>query len=232
MSQPPPIPETTHGESQLDIVRRMFRRRWTAVWGLRVTMALVVLATFAPVIASGVPLVWQPPGADTEYPWFARLFDIRTWPNTLDRLFNLLMVVVTLYFVVRGVMRLAMRDKPRRLEIGRKVRKGFVIVWLLVALIQSMQWGLYASLPSVDYRRLEAQYETAGEEYTCIRTIVPYSYDEGLEGTDHKFQPSSLASSSGRASRSRSGSSRWRSTSRSARSWARSRATTAGAWTS
>ena len=43
---PPPNLLDSHGESQWDIVRRMFRRKRTAVWGLRVTLVLIFIALY------------------------------------------------------------------------------------------------------------------------------------------------------------------------------------------
>ena len=189
MSSPAPAPITDiQGESQLDIVRRMFRRKKTAVWGLRVTVALILLALYAPVIASAVPFVWREPGGSLQFPWFARLFDVRTWPHTLDRLFNLALVLSTFYFVARFGLVLTIKDAARRLEIGGKVRKAALTLGVVLAIVQSLGWAFTASLPVVDYAALEAEYKAAGQDYTAIRPIVPYGYDTQVAGLDDKFR--------------------------------------------
>ena len=199
MSTPAPVPQAdvVQGQTQMDIVRRMFRRKKTAVWGLRVTVALIIVALFAPVIASAVPFVWKAPGGSLEFPWFSRLFDVRTWPHTLDRLFNLAMVLSTLYFLARFVLWLSTRisvwfgyqiDPERPRAIGQKLRKGALILGAVLAVVQSFELAFVASKPVVDYAALEREYKANGQDYTAIHAIVPYSYDTQVEGREAKFR--------------------------------------------
>ena len=88
-------------DSQWSIVARQFRRKRSAVWGLRITVGLVLVAIYAPVFASSIPFVWQEPGGSLTFPWLTRLFDVNVWEHGIDRFFNLLMVAVTLWFGVR-----------------------------------------------------------------------------------------------------------------------------------
>ena len=65
---------TPPAESQWTIVARQFRRKRSAVWGLRVTLALLAVAIYAPAIASNQPFVWRAPGGSLSLPWFALFF--------------------------------------------------------------------------------------------------------------------------------------------------------------
>ena len=100
------------GEGRYAIVRRQFRKNRTAVWGLRVALALAHVAIFAPVIASGDPFIYRAPGGALQFPWIAHLVDVISWEHSLDRAFNVLMVVMTLYWVAYGVFRLVKLLSP------------------------------------------------------------------------------------------------------------------------
>lgn len=70
MSAPtmPVLLGSNQAESQWAIIGRMFRKKRTAVWGLRGAWALVYIAIYAPVLSSGLPFVWREPGGETTYP--------------------------------------------------------------------------------------------------------------------------------------------------------------------
>ena len=104
MSVPPPdngdLPADPIGDpddasqddgGQLAIVKRQFQKNRAAVWGLRTAIALVHIAIFAPLIASGDPFVFRASGEETTYPWIAHLLDVISWEHSLDRAFNALM---------------------------------------------------------------------------------------------------------------------------------------------
>ena len=99
-SLPPPV-------SRREIVLQQFRKHGTAVWGWRVTKTLIFLAIFAPILASGEPYYWSAPaakGGGWGLPWFANLFDRNVYQFVLDRLFNLVMILVALRYVLRGLI--------------------------------------------------------------------------------------------------------------------------------
>lgn len=187
---PPPTPAlpTRARDSQWSIVTRQFRRKRTAVWGLRITLVLVLVAIYAPVVASSVPFVWKEPGGSLHFPWFTRLFDVNLWEHGIDRFFNLLLVAVTLWFGVRLVLQIAVREQPGRDALRGTIRKIFVVATLLVALIQLFGLGLLTSDPVVDYRAREAAWEARGEEGIAIRPPIPYSYRDQLPTLADKFR--------------------------------------------
>jgi peptide/nickel transport system permease protein len=89
----------TYGE----IVLGQFRKHREAVWCVRVLAVLLLLATYAPLLALDVPFWTSLPDAPAS-PWLAALFDPTVFPLAVDAFFNLLMgtlpVLVVLWFVL------------------------------------------------------------------------------------------------------------------------------------
>lgn len=178
-------PPPTRAESQWTIVARQFRKKKSAVWGLRITVGLILTAIFAPVVASSLPFVWWESGQSPEFPWFMRLFDRNTWENGLDRLFNLLLVAVTFWALIRLVLWFSGRLVPG--GTVRSVRRGFIAVTALVGLVQFFGFGLVTSQPRMDYRAREAVLRESGEEVWVLRPPIPYGYRDQLPTVDDKF---------------------------------------------
>jgi len=90
----------TYGE----IVLGQFRKRREAVWCLRAFLVILLLATYAPMLALDVPFWTDLPSAPAS-PWFSALFDTAVFPLAVDAFFNLLMgtlpVLVVLWFLAR-----------------------------------------------------------------------------------------------------------------------------------
>lgn len=186
-------PEHHRAESQWAIVGRMFRKKNTARWGLRGTIVLVLLAIYAPVISSGLPLVWQPPGGDVSYPWLGRMFDTNYWTNGVDRFFNLLLVMTTLWAIVQGgvwiyakaanvarakyeTMRFWVSKIALPLTIGLVLLQAFGVSWLL------------SSAPYIDYREKSKEYTAAGQEHRAVFTLVPYGHREQLPAAKDQYR--------------------------------------------
>ena len=85
--------------------------------------------------ASGIPFTWQPPGESTSYPWFDRLFDTNYWSSAVDRFFNLLLVVVTAWFLLlRPLLSLIGLKKGTR---GlKRIRTGVIALTTVLAVAQ------------------------------------------------------------------------------------------------
>lgn len=160
-----PAQDDHHGESQWSIALRQFRKRTTAVWGLRGVRFLFYLAVFAPVVACGLPLFWREPGGSLEFPWIAKLFDRLYWANGVDRFFNLLMFAVVVWWIVSLTLRLIDSQRP---EGERRKRRKKTLIWYtafvaLLAILQGFKMpGLYSSKPYVDYHERVERY--AAEE--------------------------------------------------------------------
>ncbi len=132
--------------SQWDIIAKQFRKNRLAVWGLRVTVTLVLLAFYAPVIASGVPFVWKRPQDDAvSYPWLTTLMNKGVWEHTLDRLFNLGMLVLTVYLLAALVMRVVPAWRASWQRVRGRVRLALLGVFLVLSIAHVFQESIAAS---------------------------------------------------------------------------------------
>ena len=141
------------GASRWDIVRRQFRRNATAVWGLRATQLLVLLAIYAPLLASSHPLLWSVPGEGLSSPWAERLFDEVAWEHGIDRFFNSLMVTLTLAFVLRGILWLVLLGSAGPRRVAGAAWRWYLAGAFVLALVQAGGFAFTRSLPAVDYRQ-------------------------------------------------------------------------------
>ena len=153
--------------TQRELVARQFKKKKTAVWGLRITQVLVLLAIYAPVIAASQPYGYTPVTVvektgelvqgEREHPWFTHLFDVIVWEHVLDRLFNLIMVALTVYLLGKLVLWAVMRDRTRRVRVQGRWRTAVIVLTVLIAILQlhnqqrATEWGLLTSNPKVDY---------------------------------------------------------------------------------
>ena len=80
--------EGGEGQAYLDIVWRQFRKNRPAFYSLWVIGALFLVAIFAPLLASNVPLAYRDE-AGTIYPWFHSLFHTA---EAVDYAFNMILV--------------------------------------------------------------------------------------------------------------------------------------------
>lgn len=129
-------------ESQWAIAARQFRKRTTAVLGLHGVRVLFYLAVFAPVICSGLPLLWQAPGGSLESPWLSRIFDTIYWKNGVDRLFNLLMFMTLAWWGFRLWLRFWEDDPEARAVLRARFFRWFVALVVALAVAQALRWSL------------------------------------------------------------------------------------------
>ena len=151
-AQPAMPPEVNGADTparvnQWDIVAKQFRKNRAAVWGLRVSFVLVLLAFFAPALACGMPFVWRGSGdASASYPWLVTLMNRGVWPQTLDRLFNLGMVLIAAYAVLAVVLRIMSGDshtwRNRRATLRKIMGLMFVVLGLAHALHGFVTWSM------------------------------------------------------------------------------------------
>ena len=191
---PPLAPPKRHrAESQWAIVGRMFHKKHTARWGLRGTLVLVLLAIYAPVISSGLPLVWQAPGGEVSYPWLGRMFDTNYWTNGVDRFFNMLLVMTTLWAIVQGGIWLYAKVASVARETYEEMRfwVSKVALPLTIGLVLLQAFGvswLLTSTPYIDYRQKAKEYAAAGQEHTAVFTFVPYGHREQLPAAKDRYR--------------------------------------------
>ncbi len=85
----------TYGE----IVRTQFAKHRDAVWCLRLLVAVILVAVYAPVVALDVPF-WTNLGGEWSFPWFRALYDPSVFNHAVDLFFNVLMVFLPFFLLV------------------------------------------------------------------------------------------------------------------------------------
>lgn len=168
----------SEGEAYLDIVWRQFRKRRAAVGALWVLAFLGLVAIFAPLLASDVPLVFHD-GETTIYPWYHALLN-PSQPQ--DLLFNMALVGfipwVALALVTNWWTR--RRGVPRRRRIGWVAAEFAAIVLLLV--------GVFSLVPSVhpsnEYWSRNFPKEEQQSPETKHGVYVPLSYGPAEKDLD------------------------------------------------
>ena len=140
MSQPL-LPDVAPPEDQTfgDIVWIQFKKNrvaYCSLWGLS---SLFLLATIAPLIASGRPFTWNI-GEGTRYPWFSGLFDRNYFENPVDIFFNMLLLAIVplmaaALFRYRQIKKMGLDKRPRRAKIGREIRLTAVLFFALFACV-------------------------------------------------------------------------------------------------
>jgi ABC-type dipeptide/oligopeptide/nickel transport system permease subunit len=132
---------------------------------------LFYVAVFAPVICSGLPLLWRGPEGGLASPWLAKVFDRLYWPNEVDRFFNLLMFTTVAWWIVRLVLRLMLADPYRRGHVRRRALAWYGGVLLLLGVAQALGAPvLSSSHPYVDYHE---QIEHQHAELARVKAEIP-----------------------------------------------------------
>lgn len=156
-----PSPDAHLGETQWAIAARQFRKRATAVWGMRGVRLLFYIAVFAPVFCCGLPLLWQEPGGGLEFPWLAKVFDRLYWLNGVDRFFNLLMFTTVVWWICLFLLRRRIPDPLARGVVRKKWFGWYLLVVLVLAVAQARKEVplLSSSELYVDYHELSARHD-------------------------------------------------------------------------
>ncbi|MEC9390897.1 MAG: ABC transporter permease [Myxococcota bacterium] len=177
MSQPL-LPDVAPPEDQTfgDIVWIQFKKNrvaYVSLWGLG---ALFVLATIAPLLASGRPFIWDI-GEGRSYPWFSSLVDRNYFENPVDIFFNLvLLAIVPLGALIavrwKHIQGLGLDKRPRRAKIARELR------WLVAASFVGFVGVLFTphSEPYTQYAEIHDQRVEAGEDVQAVFPPVRYMF--------------------------------------------------------
>lgn len=187
MTQPDPVaaapappaapldaPNASHAES---LLRRLSKRR-TAVLGLRAVAALVIIATFAPVLALNQPLYWNA-GAGPEFPWLSALFNRLLFENAVDIFFNLLLVTAPIVWLAAAWMRRRNRQLGRARAYARCFAAlGLLFVCMSIESVGPIQNPLHFTERVVNYRLERDRLAALGQSPRALLPIVPYSYRE------------------------------------------------------
>ena len=171
MSQPL-LPDVAPPEDQTfgDIVWLQFKKNlvaYVSLWGLG---GLFILATIAPLIASGRPFFWKQDG-ELSFPWITSLFDRNYFENPVDIFFNLVLVCaipIGLLVAVRlkQIANMGLDKRPRRAKILRETR-------ILVGVFMVGFIGVLFTPHSEPYTQYADQYEQAAENGQDIQAAFP-----------------------------------------------------------
>lgn len=103
-------------EAYLDIVWRQFKKNRAAYLSLWLMLPLVLIAIFAPLIASDQPLVYFD-GQEVLFPWFRALFNTH---QAVDYLFNMALLAFLPWLIAALLVnaRLRRRDVPGRRRLA------------------------------------------------------------------------------------------------------------------
>lgn len=176
----PSIEETvTERVGGFALVWRELEKNRVAVWGLRAITLLVVLAVAAPLLSSNQPFVYRD-ASGLSSPWLRSLFDRLVFENSVDVLFNLLLVLALPFTVAYFAVKKRVGTRFSRLR-GRLLALFALIHLASFFLVAPRHWGpfdnpLSYSRGVVNYR---TQVEAArGEPPFAIFPARPFAYRE------------------------------------------------------
>jgi peptide/nickel transport system permease protein len=174
----PLLPDVAPPEDQTfgDIVWIQFKKNrvaYCSLWGLG---GLFLLATVAPLLASGRPFVWDI-GEGLSFPWFTSLFDRNYFENPVDIFFNLVLVCTVPVALLtmarlRHIQKMGLDKRPRRAKIGRELRilAGLFFVGFLGVLFTPHSEA-YTQYADIHDQRVEAN-----EDVTSAFPPVRYMF--------------------------------------------------------
>jgi peptide/nickel transport system permease protein len=191
---PPAQAAPMQGVSFWMIARAQLRKNGYAVFGFRSLVFLMLLATYAPVLASDRPFFFRE-GDEVSWPWFSGLFDRVEVTQTVDLFFNLLMITIPVGWIVFVLARRRLRASGR--WSARAIRRTLGIVALLhlwifagialpdaaaespvgtVALAPGLLFR--TAKPAVDWHDREAEARAENREVRAVFPVLPYHYDK------------------------------------------------------
>lgn len=126
------------GEAYLDIVWKQFKKNRSAYVSLMLLGPLLLIAIFAPAIASNQPFVYYD-GDETVYPWFRSIFNPE---QPVDYLFNMAMLAFFPWLLIAVVSNICWKKKntPGRRRVLRVI--GLYLLLIVVfCLVFSIEVG-------------------------------------------------------------------------------------------
>ncbi len=134
------------GESYLDIVWRQFKKNRLAYYALWPMLAFFLIAVFAPLLASNVPLVFFD-GEKNIYPWFTALFHPS---ERFDFFFNMALIALVPWAPLAAIANLLLKRRgvPGRRRLAftlgalTALTAGLIIVFSLPAAKPLNAYGL------------------------------------------------------------------------------------------
>lgn len=158
-----------------DIVWGQFTKRKLAIGSLWGLISLLLLATYAPVIASNKPFLWHTAADGWSSPWLSSLFDRNFYENSVDIFFNTLLVVFTaavlpLVWWWKKTASLVRRERSyKRTRSIQGLLAAFVVIFGLVQAFP--QQSPKTVFPDIEKRLVEQ-----GEEVTAVYPVLKYSF--------------------------------------------------------
>jgi peptide/nickel transport system permease protein len=187
MTGAPPMPDAGAGprtgdsESYAALVWADLRKNRIAVAGLWCIAALLLLATYAPLLALDQPILWKE-NDGWSAPLFAALFNRLLFENSIDIFFNLALVLSPLYCAIAVLA--AKRRAGRALRSPGRVAFALLILHFAVfTLVAPERFGplenpLYRSKSIVAYRQRAELLSSEGHPAKAVFPPHRYGYRE------------------------------------------------------
>jgi peptide/nickel transport system permease protein len=159
------------------VLRRLAKNR-VAVLGLYSVIALIVLATAAPLAALNQPFYWNA-GQGLELPWLRALFNRLLFENSVDILFNLSLVAAPF-----GAAALALRTRLYPHYSAARVATGWLLALVAVFVVMlpervgPVENPLHFTEKVTNYRVERERLIEQGQAPTALFPPIPYSYRE------------------------------------------------------
>ncbi len=161
--------------SYWSVVWSQFKKNKVALWGLGAIILLLLQAIYSPFLSLDVPLVYSVEGT-THFPFLVELFNKNRFENTVDILFNGIMVaspfIVALWFVLKKVLSFS-TNKTLVIFIG------FLILVCILSSVASEN----TKMGNKKYKDEIAAAKADGKKVSAIFPLMKWSYKEtDLEG--------------------------------------------------
>ena len=161
--------------SYWSVVWSQFKKNKVALWGLGAIILLLLQAIYSPFLSLDVPLVYSVEGT-THFPFLVELFNKNRFENTVDILFNGIMVaspfIVALWFVLKKVLSFS-TSKNLVIFIG------FLILVCILSSVASEN----TKMGNKKYKDEIAAAKADGKKVSAIFPLMKWSYKEtDLEG--------------------------------------------------
>ncbi|MBO85682.1 MAG: hypothetical protein CL927_10010 [Deltaproteobacteria bacterium] len=166
-----PAEDPTYG----DIVWGQFAKRKLAIGSLWGLISLLLLATYAPVLASNKPFLWHTASEGWSSPWLSSLFDRNFYENSVDIFFNVALVVFTPALLPLAWWWKKTASLKRRVRAHKRTRSIQATIALFVVVFSLVQ-AFPQQSPKTVYPDIETRLVEQGEDVTAVYPVLKYSF--------------------------------------------------------
>ncbi len=164
--------------SYWSVVWSQFKKNKIALWGLGAIVLLLLQAIYSPFLSLDVPIVYSIDGK-MHCPFLLELFNKNRFENTVDILFNAVMVVspllVALWFVCKKIFSIS----------TNKTFVIFIAFVILVCFAASIVSEKLVKIGNRKYKEEIAIAKSEGKKVSAIFPLMKWSYKEtDLEGSN------------------------------------------------